>query len=183
MRPNRFLIALITGFALAGCASYSGAGLKPGVATVADVEATMGQPGLAWKNAQGQVVQLAYPRGPAGWVSFMVYFDDQGKMTRKEQVLDLQHFTEIKVGQTQEEVLRILGPYRDTYRFPQKNILDWNWGWCDQSLLRMAFTVSFDQDTLLVKTTEIWPDPFYQRGGAYSTYCEPWTGDGSFENP
>ena len=93
MRPNRFLIALITGFALAGCASYSGAGLKPGVATVADVEATMGQPGLAWKNTQGQVVQLAYPRGPAGWVSFMVYFDDQGKMTRKEQVLDLQHFT------------------------------------------------------------------------------------------
>lgn len=179
----RYFLILLATTAITACASYSGAGLKPGVATVTDVEATMGQPGLQLKNDQGQVVQLAYPRGPAGWVSFMVYFDDKGKMTHKEQVLDLKHFTEIKVGQTQDEVLRILGPYRDTYRFPQKNILDWNWGWCDQSLLRMAFTVSFDQDTLLVKTTEIWPDPFYQRGGMYSTYCEPWTGDGSFENP
>ena len=173
MKTFTYLLTLCVA-ALVGCASYSGAGLKPGSATVADVEATMGKPAMAWKNPQGQVEQLAYPRGPAGWVSFMVYFDDAGKMIRKEQVLDIKHFTEIKIGDTQEQVLKILGPYRDT---------DWNWGWCDSSLLRMAYTVSFNQDTLLVQSTEIWPDPFYQRGGMYSTYCEPWTGDGSFENP
>lgn len=180
---HRIAVMTIAAVLISGCASYSGAGLKPGIATVQDVESTMGQPAMAWKNDRGLITQLSYPRGPAGWVSFMVYFDDQGKMTRKEQVLDLKHFTEIKIGDTQEQVLKILGPYRDTYHFPQKKALDWNWGWCDQSLLRMAFTVTFDEDTLLVKTTEIWPDPFYQRGGMYSTYCEPWTGDGSFENP
>lgn len=180
---HRIAVMTIAAVFITGCASYSGAGLKPGIAAVQDVEATMGQPAMAWKNDRGLITQLSYPRGPAGWVSFMVYFDDQGTMTRKEQVLDLKHFTEIKIGDTQEQVLKILGPYRDTYHFPQKNALDWNWGWCDQSLLRMAFTVTFDEDTLLVKTTEIWPDPFYQRGGMYSTYCEPWTGDGSFENP
>ena len=181
MTRYALLIALLLSM-LNGCASYSGAGLKPG-ASVTAVETTMGEPAMTWKNPQGEVTQLSYPRGPAGWVSFMVHFDDSGKMTRIEQVLDLKHFTEIKVGDTQAQVLKILGPYRDTYRFPQKNALDWNWGWCDSSLLRMAFTVSFDAGTLLVKTTEIWPDPFYQRGGMYSTYCEPWTGNGSFANP
>lgn len=175
-----FLISIAL---LTGCASYSGAGLKPGVATVADVESTMGTPSLSWTNDKGQIVQLSYPRGPAGWVSFMAFFDDTGHLTKITQVLNIKHFTEIKVGDTQEQVLRIIGPYRDTYRFPQKNALDWNWGWCDSSLMRMAFTVTFDPDTKLVTTTSIWPDPFYQRGGMYSTYCEPWAGDGPFENP
>lgn len=176
-------IVVSTALTLTGCASYSGAGLKPGMATVSDVQASMGEPGLTWKYAHGQINQMAYVRGPAGWVSFMVYFDDAGKLTHIDQVLDERHFTLVPIGATQDEVLKILGPYRDTYEFPAKNELDWNYGYCSSSLLRMTFSVTFDDRTLLVKGNGNNPDPYYQRGGMYTTYCIPWTGSGSFENP
>ena len=50
---------------LLACASYSGGGLAPGAARLAEVEALIGPPALRWLEADGSV-QLAYPRGPAG---------------------------------------------------------------------------------------------------------------------
>ena len=44
---------------ITGCASYSGAGLKPGIATLQDVEATMGQPAMVWKNDRGLITPLS----------------------------------------------------------------------------------------------------------------------------
>ena len=162
---------------LTGCASYSGANLKPGVATVSDVEATMGQPSLTWKNAQGQIVQLAYPRGPAGYVSFMAHFDNQGKLEKIEQVLNERHFAEIKSGMSQDDVLRILGPYRDTNVFTARNELDWNYGYCSQNLQRMAYSIMFDTSTRLVTGGQTNPDPLFPGGKMYAQPCIPWTGN------
>ena len=162
---------------LTACASYSGAGLKPGIATVADVEATMGQPAMVWKNKQGQITQLAYPRGPAGFVSFMAYFDAQGKLQKIEQVLDERHFFLVKNGMTQDEVLRILGPYRDSNVFTARNELDWNYGYCSQNLQRMAYSVMFDTKTGLVTGGQTNPDPLFPAGRMYAQPCIPWTGN------
>ena len=170
-------IACAAIFVLSACAGYSGAGLKPGVATVTEVEASMGQPAMSWKNQQGQITQLAYPRGPAGYVSFMAYFDPQGKLLRIEQVLDERHFAMIKADMTQAEVLRILGPYRDTNVFTARNELDWNYGYCSQNLQRMAYSVMFDTRTGLVTGGQTNPDPLFPGGKMYAQPCIPWTGN------
>lgn len=173
---TRFL--MISAFTLlAGCAGYSGAGLKPGIATVTDVEASMGTPAMVWKNPQGQVIQLAYPRGPAGYVSFMAHFNDQGKLEKIEQVLDERHFAQLKAGMTQADVLRILGPYRDTNVFPARDELDWNYGYCSQNLQRMAYSVMFDTRTSLVTGGQTNPDPLFPGGKMYAQPCIPWTGN------
>ncbi len=170
-------IAVLATATLTACAGYSGAGLKPGIATIADVEATMGQPAMAWKNRQGQISQLAYPRGPAGYVSFMAYFDKQGKLEKIEQVLDERHFYLVKIGMTQDEVLRILGPYRDSNVFTARDELDWNYGYCSQNLQRMAYSVMFDTKTGLVTGGQTNPDPLFPGGKMYAQPCIPWTGN------
>lgn len=175
-RLSGWLIAMVAA-TLTACASYSGTGLKPGIATVTDVEATMGQPAMVWKNKQGQITQLAYPRGPAGFVSFMAYFDAQGKLQKIEQVLDERHFFLIKNGMTQDEVLRILGPYRDSNVFSARNELDWNYGYCSQNLQRMAYSVMFDTKTGLVTGGQTNPDPLFPAGRMYAQPCIPWTGN------
>ena len=180
--PHRF--AVWTGRSLAAallltltaCAGYSGAGLKPG-ATIADVEASMGQPAMVWQNKQHQTTQLAYPRGPAGYVTFMAYFDNQGKLERIEQVLDERHFAQIKADMTQDDVLRIRGPYRDTNVFPARNELDWDYGYCSQNLQRMAYSVMFDTRTRLVTGGQTNPDPLFPGGKMYAQPCIPWTGN------
>ena len=169
-------VCLIVG-GIGGCASYSGAGLKPGVSTVADVESTMGAPGMSWKNSEGQIVQLAYPRGPAGYVTFMVFFDDAGKMQKIEQVLNEKHFAQVQIGATQEQVLKILGPYRDTNVFTARDEMDWNYGYCSQNLQRMAYSVIFDTKTLLVTGGQTNPDPLFPGGKIYAQPCIPWTGN------
>lgn len=162
---------------LTACAGYSGAGLKPGVASIADVEASMGPPAMVWQNKQRQITQLAYPRGPAGYVTFMAYFDKQGKLERIEQVLDEGHFARIKIGMTQEDVLRIIGPYRDANVFPARDELDWNYGYCSQNLQRMAYSVMFDTRSLLVTGGQTNPDPLFPGGRMYAQPCVPWIGD------
>ncbi|MFI4922177.1 MAG: hypothetical protein ACHP6J_00495, partial [Burkholderiales bacterium] len=93
---------------LAGCASYSGRGLKPGIATETEVRAEMGAPAATWKTPVGYV--WAYPRGPLGLETFLVRFDASGKLVLIEQVLDDAHFDRIKTGMTQDDVLNLIGP-------------------------------------------------------------------------
>ena len=181
MRLQRWFLGLsivcLMLWGLGGCASYSGSGLKPGTATVADVESSMGVPGMVWKNSQGQVVQLAYPRGPAGYVTFMVFFDAAGKMQKIVQVLNEKYFAQVQIGSTQEQVLKILGPYRDTNVFSARDELDWNYGYCSQNLQRMAYSVMFDTKTLLVTRGQTNPDPLFPGGKMYAQPCIPWTGN------
>lgn len=176
-KPQKTWLLLAAFALISGCAGYSGSGLKPGIATVTDVESSMGQPALAWKNTQGQVVQLAYPRGPAGYVTFMAFFSDAGKLDKIEQVLDERHFALIKTGATKEEVLRIIGPYRDTNVFSARDELDWNYGYCSQNLQRMAYSVMFDTKTGLVTGGQTNPDPLFPGGKMYAQPCIPWTGN------
>ena len=176
-KPQKTWLLLAAFALISGCAGYSGSGLKPGIATITDVESSMGQPALAWKNKQGQVVQLAYPRGPAGYVTFMAFFSDAGKLDKIEQVLDERHFALIKTGATKEEVLRIIGPYRDTNVFSARDELDWNYGYCSQNLQRMAYSVMFDTKTGLVTGGQTNPDPLFPGGKMYAQPCIPWTGN------
>ena len=108
--PVRGLLAALLFSVLAGCAAYSGSGLKPGIATQNDVRATMGQPYATHKAAPGAgyAESWEYPHGPMGRHTFMARFDEQGRLLRIDQVLTPQTLAAIRYGSDDMEAVRSL---------------------------------------------------------------------------
>ena len=138
---------------VSACAGYSGSNLKPGVSTLPEVLASMGEPAMVWKNPDGSE-QLAYPRGPAGTQTFMVHLGPDGKLQRVEKVLDGSQFHRIQPGMSKDEVLRILGPSAasSTQFYARRNELAWSWLFCSNNAEEF-FDVMFDDATGIVRST------------------------------
>jgi hypothetical protein len=103
---KRLLLLLL----LAGCASYSGGGLKPGQSTEADVRKTMGQPAAVRTAADGGQV-LWYPRQPYGRESYAARIQPNGTLAGIEQRLTTDNIAKIRLNETNaEQVLDVLGP-------------------------------------------------------------------------
>ena len=149
----RLAVVLLT-LVLAACASYSGAGLRPGEARLEDVIRLMGQPALRWHDADGSV-QLAYPRGPEGIHTFMVKLGPGGRLRSIENVLDDAHLGRIRPGMTQAQVLRILGPpnYSRTAYFKARDELVWDWRACTYNVNIQRLYVLFDAAAGTVRST------------------------------
>jgi hypothetical protein len=145
---------------LSACASYSGRGLNPGEATLSDVLKTMGEPAMRWHDADGRE-QLAYPRGPEGRQTFMVFVSADGRLERIEGVLDSAHFARIRNGQSDKaEVLRLLGPSQPqwTSYYEARDELVWEWRFCDAWSEVSFFDVLFNATTGIVRSTYQRPD-------------------------
>ena len=157
---NNIFLACVRGLVvfsallIAACTSYSGSNLKPGVSTLPEVVASMGEPAMVWKNPDGSQ-QLAYPRGPAGTQTFMAYVGPDGKLQRIEGVLDLAHFARIQAGMSKDQVLRILGPSGSqwTQFYSRSNQLAWSWLFCNDWNAQEFFDVMFDASTGIVHST------------------------------
>ena len=134
----------------AGCASYSGRGLKPGITTETEVREVMGEPAATWTTPGGSV--WAYPRRPLGLETFLVRFDESGKFVLIEQVLDDERFAQIKTGMTHDDVLHLIGPPFQTIKFPRTDDTSWDYRYHDTWSQSALFSVIFDQ-TGLVKGT------------------------------
>lgn len=150
-----FSVFAIAAVLVSGCASYSGRGLQPGVSTLDEVLATMGQPAMRWDDPDGRV-QLAYPRGPAGLQTFMAFIDAQGRLERIEGVLDTPHFARIQPGKSdQAAILRLLGPSQPqwTMYFERRDELVWEWRICDDWSQVARFNVLFDGMSGIVRST------------------------------
>ena len=149
------IVLISFAFLLSACAGYSGSNLKPGVATLPEVLATMGEPAMRWNDPDGRV-QLAYPRGPEGTQTFMVFTGADGRLERIEEVLDSNHFAKIENGKSdQAAVLRILGPSQPqwTVNFKARDELAWEWRFCNSWGLLERFDVLFDATTGIVRST------------------------------
>lgn len=153
--PRRFCLLFV--LCLAACASYNGRGLKPGENTLADVLSTMGPPAMQWDDPDGSK-QLSYPRGPAGYHSFMVYIGPDGRLQRIENVMDMTAFARVAAGMNEAEVTRILGPSEPSWSvyFPARRELVREWRYCDDWNSAARFDVLFDADTGKVRTTQSW---------------------------
>jgi hypothetical protein len=165
------LICVGAAWLLSACASYSGYGLKPGVATVVEVIETMGKPALSWQDSDGSE-QLAYPRGPAGTQTFMVFIAPDGRLQRIEPVLNMEHFALVQAGMNQDSVLRLLGPSvpQWTDYFQARDELVWEWQFCDSWNQLARFDVLFDATTGIVRTA-------YQRQALMGANgVAPWCG-------
>lgn len=165
------LLAVCALASLAACAGYGGSGLKPGFATFADVVATMGEPAMRWKDADGRE-QLAYPRGPAGTQTFMVFIGEDGRLERIEGVLDTAHFSRIEPGRSDKAaVLRLLGPAQPAWTayFKARDELVWEWRFCDSWGQVARFDVLFDATTGIVRTT--YQRPEYRGWDGSALFC------------
>lgn len=147
-------IALLSSILLAACASYSGSGLKPGEARLEDVQALMGTPAMRWQDADGSV-QLAYPRGPFGYHTFMVKLGPDGRLQGITNVLEPAGFARVRPGLTKDEVLRVLGPpnYNLTVYFKARDELVWDWRFCSGLGAPSRFYVLFDNTSGKVRST------------------------------
>jgi len=151
---RRRAVVALCALALWGCVSYSGRSLVPGQSTLQDVRATMGEPAMQWVNADHST-QLSYPRGPAGYHSYMVYLDPAGRLERIENVMEQESFYRIRPGMTEEQVLRTLGPPvpQWTNYFAVRRELVWEWQYCDELSERARFDVLLDGDRRTVRTS------------------------------
>ncbi len=157
-------IALIFTLLIAGCASYDGRELKPGVSTGAEVLQVMGDPAMRWRDPDGSEL-LAYPRGPAGFTTYMVRIDNKGAMTSRENVLDMKHFALIREGMNKDEVLRTLGPSQPqwTVYFDRRDELVWEWRYCDPWNEPARFNVLFDNTSGKVRSTQSYTEGMLYR--------------------
>lgn len=150
----RRAIVLAASLLISACASYSGSGLLVGVAGFDDVVATMGVPQMQWQDPDGSR-QLAYPRGPAGFHTFMVRLGANGKLRSIENVLDELHLARVDVGMSKEQVLRLLGPpdQRLTVYSRARDELAWDWRFQSRLSEPMRMMVLFDATSGKVRST------------------------------
>lgn len=110
---------------LAACAT--GHDLKPGVSTLSDVNATMGKATLVRDAPDGEKVYW-YSRLPFGRESFAARIAPDGKLVAFEQRLSHEHIAKIRPNEsTSEDVLDILGPPADVYRYPRQQREAWEY--------------------------------------------------------
>jgi hypothetical protein len=147
-------IACFSVLLLGGCVSYSGQGLKSGQDRMENVLHVMGQPAMRWQNADGSV-QLAYPRGPEGFQTYMVSIGTDGRLRQIENVLDEKNLARIQGGMTKDEVLHILGPSYPgwTAYFKTRDELAWEWRYCNAWNEPARFDVLFDNSKATVRST------------------------------
>ena len=137
---------------LAACTTPGPSRLTPGASTQSDVENRLGRPAKIWKNADGSQ-QLAFPTGPEGTQTFMVFIAPDGKLQRIVGVLNEQFFGLIQPGMTQEQVLRLLGPAgAPATPYRRSDTFAWTWLYCQSQNVMQYFDVNFDAGTGLVRS-------------------------------
>ena len=98
-----------------------------GQSTVQDVKATMGEPALVRKSADGGET-LWYPRLPFGRESFAARIDPNGTFISMEQRLQPQYIAQLQPGKsTADDVLDTLGPPYKVYQYPRKQREAWEY--------------------------------------------------------
>ena len=123
----RTLPAMCVALILAGCASFDGRGLTPGVSTAADVESVMGAPAEKRQGANGET-WLFYPRQPFGRTTFVARIAPDGRLIAVEQRLTDENVAKIIANTTRaEEVRDLFGPPWSTMQVARMDRDIWTW--------------------------------------------------------
>lgn len=150
---HRFsVIAALAALLLTGCDPQRISELEEGVATEADVRARFGQPEQVWDGAGGAKI-LEYNRQPAGQKNYMITIGPDGRMSALQQVLNPGNFARVKPGMMMEEVRRMLGKPAKAITYSLKNETAWDWRYLEPPNTQLVFTVWFDSDYRVLRTT------------------------------
>jgi hypothetical protein len=160
-----FLAVLVSAAALVGCDPQRIRELEEGVSTESDVRARFGAPENIWDEPGGARV-FEYNRNPAGHQNYMITIGPDGRMTALRQVLNPDNFARVRPGMPMEEVRRMLGKPARRTPYPLKAQEAWDWRYMEAPNTSMMFTVYFDRDLKVLRTTTGRdPDAPEQRGG------------------
>jgi len=147
MRSTSILIVL------AGCAAYDGSSLRPGTSTEAEMRSVMGNPAMERRDPDG-MRHYYYPRGPLGNQTFIADVGTDGVVREIRGVLSDDTFNRIRPGLSGEEVLRMIGPPRETAYFERLGQTAWDYKFQDTWGYPAIFSVMLDRNDVVVgKTT------------------------------
>ena len=149
MRFHSSLSLLIVIGLVAGCASFNGYGLKPGVSTAADVEALMGAPAEKITAADHDSIWY-YPRQPTGLHTYAVRIGPDGVMRSLEQRLTEKNLKFLVPGATTMKDMReLLGPpWRSARNFLNDRDC-WDYRMYNAAQIEYILSVQFSDDGLL----------------------------------
>jgi hypothetical protein len=159
------LAAALALLALAACDPQRIAELEEGVATEADVRARFGQPENVWDGPNGERI-YEYNRQPAGHKNYMISISPDGKMVALRQVLNPNNFARVQPGMMMEDVRKMLGKPMKITPYDLKQEVAWDWRFMEPPNSSMVFTVWFNPDMRVLRTSTA-PDPeaLENRGG------------------
>ncbi len=139
---------------ISACATYGPQSLPPG-ASIGSVTQSLGPPTADMALPAGGR-RLEYARGPYGKHTYLLDFDDAGRLLRWEQVLTEANFNAIRAGMTSDEVLMRIGHASETgYVGWQKQIV---WSYRYESPFCQWFRIGIDTQGRVVDTL-YGPDP------------------------
>lgn len=146
---------ILAGLFSAGCASYSGWGLKPGLSTVADVRQVMGEP-VKICPLPGGMQNWIYPRGPAGLHTYNARIDGDGVLRSLENVLEQRGFAQVVKGRTtMDQVLCIFGPPIEEIYYRARNERVWDYRFMDDWGYESRYHVLFNDADIVTATMRI----------------------------
>ena len=119
-------LAVALSLALAGCASFDGRGLTPGVSTAADVERVMGTP--AERREVAGESWYYYSRQPYGRKTFVARMGADGRLVALEQRLTDENVAKIVPNHTRaDQVRELFGPPWTAGRYARLERDIWTW--------------------------------------------------------
>lgn len=110
----------------------------------ADVIAKRGQPTHRYQDGQDRL--LEYALGPWGQKTYMARVGTDGRVVSFEQVLTIQKFATIKVGETtKEQVLRTVGGPSETSYLPLRDLEVWSYPYKEAEVWNSLMHIHFDK--------------------------------------
>jgi outer membrane protein assembly factor BamE (lipoprotein component of BamABCDE complex) len=160
-RAFRIAVAVSLLAGLSSCATWLAVPVHPGQ-TEAQVVARLGRPTHVYPDGASRL--LEYMHGPMGETTYMARIGPDGKLVSYKQVLTLQVFGTIRVGQSDKAtVLRTVGApsYKRFYSLSQLEV--WSYPFKENDVWYSLMSIYFDKAGI-VRKLENGPDPRYVYG-------------------
>jgi hypothetical protein len=140
---------------LCACSTLMPAPVNPGD-TEAELFSKRGEPTHRYQDGQDRL--LEYATGPWGQRTYMARISN-GKVASFEQVLTVQKFASIKVGEaTKNDVLRTVGAPSDTSYLSLTDLEVWSYPYKESEVWNSLMHVHFDRQGIVRKVLN-GPDP------------------------
>ena len=165
IRAPRVYIGVMTRLALLAIPFLAAACAGPASLTgksESELRASLGSPVAEYANADGSRT-LAYPQGYFGTQTYMAEVAPDGAVRSVRQALGEDTFQRISPGMTRDEVLRLIGPPKETMEFPRQRELSFEYRFRDAWGYQAFFYVNFDPRGIVVSKLTRRIDPSSSR--------------------
>lgn len=143
MKPLSGIIVSTIALSLSACTTLFPAPVNVGDSE-ADVITKRGQPKQRYEDGKDRL--LEYPLGPWGQKTYMARLGPDGRVISFEQVLTVQKFATIKVGEaTKDGVLKTVGGPSETSYLPLRDLEVWSYPYKESDVWNSLMHIHFDK--------------------------------------